>query len=272
MDKPEIMANIEPVRLGPDSKFKFKCHKDVKCFNQCCRDINIILTPYDIIKLKTRLGLSSEEFLALYTEPQILEKTDLPVVTLKLLDEEGSDPDRKACPFVREDGCLVYEDRPTTCRYYPLGVASLSHKEDSGEEEFYFFVHEPHCLGFEEEKAWTVSQWRRDQGVDIHDKINAEWTDLLVRKRTFPPSMQLTEQTKKMFFLVSYNIDKFREFVFESSFLSRYSVDDATVEKIKADEIALLKFGLKWLKWLLFKEGDFEMKTGTDAAGQGENT
>ncbi len=130
---PEIMANIEPVRLGPDSKFQFKCHKGVKCFTQCCRDINIILTPYDIIKLKTRLGVSSEEFLALYTEPQILEKTDLPVVTLKLLDEEGSDPDHKACPFVREDGCLVYEDRPTTCRYYPLGVASLSHKEDSGE-------------------------------------------------------------------------------------------------------------------------------------------
>jgi Fe-S-cluster containining protein len=271
MDKPEKMAKIEPVRLGPDSKFQFKCHKGVKCFNQCCRDINIILTPYDIIRLKTRLGISSEEFLALYTEPQILEKTDLPVVMLKLLDEEGSDPERKACPFVREDGCLVYVDRPTTCRYYPLGVASLSHKGDSDEDEFYFFVHEPHCLGFEEEKDWTVSEWRRDQGVDVHDKINAEWTDLLVRKRSFPPNMQLTEQTKKMFFLVSYNIDKFREFVFESSFLNRYSVDGATLEKIKADEIDLLQFGLKWLKWLLFKEGDFEMKTGADSAGQGEN-
>jgi len=271
MDKPEKMARIDPVRLGPDSKFQFKCHKGVKCFNQCCRDINIILTPYDIIRLKTRMGISSEEFLALYTEPQILEKTDLPVVMLKLLDEEGSDPERKACPFVREDGCLVYVDRPTTCRYYPLGVASLSHKGDSDEDEFYFFVHEPHCLGFEEEKNWTVSEWRRDQGVDVHDKINAEWTDLLVRKRSFPPNMQLTEQTKKMFFLASYNIDKFREFVFESSFLNRYSVDGATLEKIKADEIDLLKFGLKWLKWLLFKEGDFEMKTGPDSAGQGEN-
>ena len=264
MDKPENLAKIDPVRLGPDSKFQFKCHKGVKCFNQCCRDINIILTPYDIIRLKTRMGISSEEFLALYTEPQILEKTDLPVVMLKLLDEEGSDPERKACPFVREDGCLVYVDRPTTCRYYPLGVASLSHKGDSDEDEFYFFVHEPHCLGFEEEKNWTVSKWRRDQGVDVHDEINAEWTDLLVRKRSFPPNMQLTEQTKKMFFLASYNIDKFREFVFESSFLNRYSVDGATLEKIKADEIDLLKFGLKWLKWLLFKEGEFEMKTGAD--------
>jgi len=260
MEKTEKMANIEPVRLNADSEFQFKCHKGVKCFNQCCRDINIILTPYDIIRLKARLGLSSEEFLTLYTEPQILAKTDLPVVMLKLFDEEGADDGRKACPFVREDGCLVYVDRPTTCRYYPLGVGSLSHKEGSDEDEFYFFVHEPHCLGFEEEKDWTVSQWRRDQGVDVHDEINAEWTDLLVRKRSFPPNMQLTDQTKKMFFLVSYNIDKFRDFVFESSFLNRYSIDGATLEKIKADEIDLLKFGLKWLKWLLFKEGDFEMK------------
>jgi hypothetical protein len=65
-----------------------------------------------------------------------------------------------------------------------------------------------------------------------------------------------------MFFLVSYNLDKFREFVFESSFLDRYEVDESTLNPIKGDEIELLKFGLKWLKWLLFKEGDFKLKPG----------
>jgi hypothetical protein len=74
-----------------------------------------------------------------------------------------------------------------------------------------------------------------------------------------------------MFFLVSYNIDKFREFVFDSTFLQRYEVDASLSAAIKNDEIALLKFGLKWLKWLLFKEGDFKMKAGTHTAGQGEN-
>ena len=98
---------IQPLRLGPDSRFQFRCHKDVKCFTQCCRGINIILTPYDIIGLKSRLGLSSEEFLAVYTELQMLEKTDVPVVTLKLLDEEGAPADRKACPFVRPEGLLA---------------------------------------------------------------------------------------------------------------------------------------------------------------------
>jgi len=260
MSESERSADVEPVRLGPASRFKFKCHPGVECFTQCCRDINIILTPYDVIRLKNRLALSSDEFLALYTEPHMLEKTGLPVITLKFLPEEDKDSDGKLCPFVREKGCLVYDDRPTTCRYYPLGVASLSYKEDSEADEFYFFVHEPHCLGFNEDKLWTVKQWREDQGVDIHDDINAEWTDLVVRKRSFPPNLKLIEESKKMFFLVSYNIDKFKAFVFESSFLDRYDIDPETIEKIKENEVELLKFGLKWLKDVLFKEGSFKLK------------
>ncbi|MCP4111853.1 MAG: YkgJ family cysteine cluster protein [Desulfobacteraceae bacterium] len=253
MTTADKMASIDPVKVGPDSKFKFKCHKEVKCFTKCCRGINIVLTPYDIIRLKNRLELSAENFLALYTEPHMLEKTDLPVITLKLLNDEGADPENLPCPFVREDGCIVYEDRPTSCRYYPLGTASLSHKQGADDEDFYFFVNEPHCLGFEEEKEWTVHEWRKDQGVDIHDEINAEWTDLIVRKRSFPPNIKLSEQSKNMFFLASYNIDKFRDFVFESTFLERYDIDKETVEKIKKDEIELLKFGVTWLKSVLFQ-------------------
>ena len=249
MNDTDKSAGIVPQRFGPDNRFKFKCHPRVGCFTKCCRGINIILTPYDIIRLKNRLRLSSEKFLALYTTPQLLEKTDLPVVTLKLLDDELT-----SCPFVREDGCMVYEDRPTTCRYYPLGVASLSHREETADPEFYFFVNEPHCLGFESDTVWKIRDWRMDQGVDGHDDINAEWTDLIVRKRSFPANVKLTEKSKQLFFLASYNVDKFREFVFESSFLKRYPVDEKTIAAIKTDEIALLKFGLRWLKNILFKD------------------
>ncbi len=255
MQFPGKMANIEPVRFGPTDNFKFECHSKIDCFTKCCRGINIILTPYDIIRLKRRLSLPSNEFLAIYTTPQLLEKTDLPVVTLKLLDDE-----LQSCPFVREEGCIIYEDRPTTCRYYPLGVASLSHKDGADDNEFYFFVNEPHCKGFEENREWMVSEWRKDQGVDIHDEINAEWTDLVVRKRSFPANIKITEQSKKMFFLASYNIDGFKDFIFNSSFLDRYDIDQDTVAKIEKDETDLLKFGISWLKWLLFKEGNFTIK------------
>ena len=256
MTDQDNMAQIAPMRVGLKNRFKFKCHPGVSCFTKCCRGINIILTPYDVILLKNRLGLSSEEFLAIYTEPHIMEKTDLPVVTLKLLDDE-----QQSCPFVRDDGCIVYQDRPTTCRYYPLGVAALTHKEGADDEGFYFFVDEAHCRGFEEDQEWTVAEWRKDQGVDRHDDINAEWTDLVVRKRSFPANIKLTEQSKQMFFLASYNIDKFREFVFSSSFLERYDIDAATQEKIKTDEIELLNFGMRWLKFILYKIGDFKLKS-----------
>jgi Fe-S-cluster containining protein len=253
-------ARIEPVRLSYNSKFKFKCHPQVSCFTKCCRGINIILTPYDVIRLKTRLGLPSDEFLAIYTEPHLLEKTDLPVVTLKLLDD-----DQESCPFVRDEGCIIYEDRPTACRYYPLGVATLQHNEGADDQGFFFFVNEPHCKGFEEDCNWTVEEWRKDQEVDLRDEVNAEWTDLVVRKRSFPASIKLTDKAKEMFFMVSYNIDKFRRFVFESSFLQRIEVDQETQTRIKEDDVALLKFGVSWLKEILFDRHDPNQQAANSA-------
>lgn len=266
MSEKPSQADIPPVRLGKDSRFQFRCHPGVSCFTECCRGIQIVLTPYDIIRLKSRLGLTSEEFLAIYTEVHLMEKTDLPMVTLKLLDDE-----RQSCPFVREDGCIIYEDRPSTCRYYPLGVASLMHKEGADDEGFYFFVTESHCKGFEEEQQWTVAKWRQDQGVDLRDEINAEWTDLIVRKRSFPGVIGLSEKAKQLFFMVSYNIDKFRAFVFESSFLERYPLDAEKAENLRKDDVALLQFGLAWLKGILFKQADTvrDAAAGTQGGGAG---
>ena len=255
-------ANIPPVQLTENSRFQFKCHPGVPCFTQCCRGIDIMLTPYDVIRIKNRMGIPSEDFLALYTKPQLLETTDLPVITLKMMDDE-----QRSCPFVREDGCIIYEDRPTTCRYYPLGVATLSYKEQQ-EGGFYIFINEPHCKGFDEKDQWTVTEWRKNQGLDIHDEINGLWADLIVRKKSIPANVRLTEKTKKMFFTASYDMDGFRRFVFESSFLTLYDIDRKTLEEIRSDEIALLRFGFNWLKWLMFKEGDFQLNADSLAKRQ----
>lgn len=254
-------SEIPPEQMGLRSKFRFKCHKGVKCFTDCCRGIDIMLTPYDILTMRKKLDLSSEEFLAVFTTPQILEKADMPVVTLKLLDDE-----RNSCPFVEDkEGCAIYEDRPTTCRYYPLGVGSLSYSGEQGEkDEFFFTVKEAHCLGFEEDQEWTVAEWREDQGVDLRDEVNDGWLDLMVRKKSLPPSMQLSEQAKQMFFMVCYNIDKFKSFVFDSSFLDRYEIDEKRLEEIKGDDVKLLQFGFEWLKATFFNTGQeqFKVKEG----------
>ncbi len=248
-------SEIPPEQMSLKSRFKFKCHKGVKCFTDCCRGIDIMLTPYDILTMRKKLDLTSEEFLAVFTQPQILEKADMPVVTLKLLDDE-----RKSCPFVEDkEGCAIYEDRPTTCRYYPLGVGSLSYSGEQGKkDEFFFTVKEAHCLGFEEDREWTVAEWREDQGVNLRDEVNDGWLDLMVRKKSLPASMRLSEESKKIFFMVCYNIDKFKDFVFKSSFLTRYEISAQKIEEIKADEVKLLQFGFEWLNATFFqtaKEG-----------------
>ncbi|MBF0200915.1 MAG: YkgJ family cysteine cluster protein [Desulfamplus sp.] len=252
----EIKSEVIPEQLGNTSQFRFQCHKGVKCFTKCCRGIDIMLTPYDILTMKKRLDISSDEFLALYTDIRLLEKADMPVVTLKLLDD-----DQKSCPFVRdEEGCIIYEDRPSTCRYYPLGMGALSYAGQINDNDaFFFMVKESHCLGFQEEKTWSVADWREDQGVNVRDEVNAGWTDLIVKKKTIPASIKLTEKSKQLFFMVCYNIDKFKRFVFESSFLEKFSLDDDRIEAIRNDDVELLKFGFEWLKSLFFEEGNINI-------------
>ena len=247
---------IEPRKYTAESRFKFACHKGMECYTHCCRDLNIILTPYDIIRMKNRLGLTCDQFLAIYTKPEMLARTKLPVVTLKMLDD-----DKKSCPFITPDGCIIYEDRPLTCRYYPLGMAAFREQEiQPTGEDFYFMVRESHCLGFQADKEWTVSEWRKDQGVELYDDVNHSWMEFMIRKKSFGFQAELSEESRTMFFMLSSNVDKLKRFIFESSFLDKYHVKKDILEQIKSDEVALLRFGFDWLQSALFGADKVKLK------------
>jgi Fe-S-cluster containining protein len=247
---------IEPRKYTPDSRFQFACRKGMTCYTHCCSDLNIILTPYDIIRMKDRLGLTCDQFLAIYTKPEMLSRTKLPVVTMKMLDD-----DKKSCPFVTKEGCIIYEDRPLSCRYYPLGMAAFREQEiQPTGEDFYFMVRESHCLGFQEDKEWTVREWREDQGVDRYDEVNKGWMELMLRKKSFGLQAELSEEGRSMFFMVSSNVDKLRRFIFESSFLEKYDVEEDLLEQIRTDDVALVKFGFDWLQSALFGADKVKLK------------
>lgn len=241
-------SNILPRKLTYDSHLKFSCHPGVPCFTACCHNIKIILTPYDILVLRKRLDLPAHEFITQYTQPTYLEKTDMPGVQIKLREDTGG------CPFVTPEGCTVYSDRPSACRYYPVGMADFHEggKEDAEEEKFFFIVKEPHCKGFEEDKEWTVREWRQDQGVDLRDEMNKEWLRLIMRRKSFGHQASLSEAAKRMFFMASTDLDSFRSFIFESSFLDTYEVDDKTLQEIKEDDEALMHFSFRYLANTLF--------------------
>ena len=249
-------VGVEPRKYTLDSKFTFACQKGMKCYTHCCSDLNIILTPYDILRMKNRLGLTCDQFLAVYTKPEMLVRTKLPVVRMQMLDDE-----QKSCPFVTPEGCAIYEDRPLSCRYYPLGMASFREQEiQPFGEDFYVMVREAHCLGFESDKEWTVKEWRKDQGVEPYDEINKGWMEFMLRKKSFGFQAELSEQSRAMFFMVSSNVDRLKRFIFESSFLDKYDVTKETLEQIQTDEIALLKFGFDWLQSALFGADKVKLK------------
>lgn len=250
------MKFVEPTERKLDSKFKFRCHKGISCFNKCCRHTDILLTPYDILRIKKRLGISSGEFLKKYTYTHIDEKSSHPYAVLKMMDDsEGK------CPFVTPGGCSIYEDRPTNCRYFPVGQGLMIKELEKGStnEEFYFFIREPNCLGYQEDKEWTIETWRIDQGVDLYDKMNREWKEIQLR-RDNPGQPKLDPKKQPLIYMASYDVDEFRKFIFKSRFLDILDIDKEEVEKIKTDEIALMKFGFRYLKYILMLEETLKVK------------
>lgn len=251
-------SNILPAKYTLDSKLKFRCHPGVSCFTQCCANIKIVLTPYDILQIRKSLdNMPAHEFLLAYTEPTYLEKTDLPGVCIKL-DKKGR------CPFIisKTEGCRIYANRPTACRYYPVGMANFHEgaQENQRAEEFYFVVKEPHCKGFEEDREWTIRDWRQDQGADLRDRMNKGWMEIVMRRKSFGYQATMSEQAKRMFFMASTDLDQFRRFVLESSFLDTYEVDDKTLEKIKEDDIEMMHFAVKFLASSMFGTEDIKIK------------
>jgi len=250
-------SNILPTKYTLDSEIKFRCHPGVSCFTDCCGGIKIILTPYDILQIRKRLDMSAAEFLHTYTEPTYLEKTDFPGVAIKLTDEQR-------CPFIKskKEGCMIYSDRPTACRYYPVGMANFHEgaQENQAAEAFYFVVKEPHCKGFEEDKTWTVREWREDQGVDLRDKMNKGWMEIVMRRKSFGYQATLSEQAKRMFFMASTDLDQFRSFIFDSSFVDTYDVDQETLDKIRDDDVELMLFSYKLMASMLFGTNDVKVR------------
>jgi uncharacterized protein len=248
-DMPQEVRNIlNPVQLKGEDKLKFSCHPGISCFNVCCSNIEIILTPYDILRLRKRLKISSKLFLYNYATPTTLAKGQLPVPIMRMDEKSGR------CPFNSDDGCSVYEDRPVTCRYYPIGMA-LMHKQDTkGEEEFYFLIKEDFCKGHNEEKEWTVFKWRKDQGSDGYDLQNRGWMELILKRRSAGDSVKTAVQLSDFFYMASTDPEGFRKFVFESSFLKRYEVDEETQKSLRKDDQFMTEFSFAWLRTVLFGE------------------
>jgi len=239
-------AHTEKLRISLDGKFKFSCHKDLACYNTCCRDVNIFLTPYDVLRMRRATGLSSGEFLREYTVA-LLGEEGIPLVVLRMKEDED-----KTCRFVAGDGCGIYLDRPWSCRMYPVFPVS------SKEEEF-LIEQKSKCLGVREEKQWTPKEWKKDQDIEIYDKMNESYKEI-THHDYFQDGNKLDSGKTKLLYTACYDLDQFRKFLFNSRFFDIYDVADETIEKLRNDEEELLIFGYRWVRFSLFSEDTLKLK------------
>jgi uncharacterized protein len=249
-------------RLGLDDAITFRCDPSRACFNSCCRDVSILLTPYDVLRMKRALGLDSSEFLERYALVMQSEEKEIPVVFLKMKEEDS------LCPFVGESGCRVYGHRPWACRMYPLGMAEPQMPEASA-RRFYFVLREELCQGHSGE-ARRIRDWIAEQGVEPYEAIQGAFQQLMYHPG-WKQAETLTPSKLAMYFMACYDLDKFRRFIFETRFLEMFDVDETRLEAMRTEDEALLEFAFDWLAFTLFHEKTMRLTKSAelraDAAG-----
>ena len=232
--------------LSLQDTFRFSCSPDVPCFNACCRDLNQFLTPYDILRLKNHFGLSSGEFLEQYTSQHTGPESGLPVVTLRPKNNHD-----RMCPSVSPGGCTVYENRPSSCRTYPL-VRALSRSRQTGEiTEQFMVLREPHCLGFKEGQIQTARHWINEQEIAAYNEINDQMMQIIsLKNRLMPGPLDL--KSRHLFYLALYDLDNFRSQIKINGLPDNFDIDSPTIDKAREEDVALLEISMRWVKKVLF--------------------
>ena len=248
--------------LKPEDVIRFNCNEKLDCYTRCCRDITIFLTPYDVLRMKNALQMSSGDFLADYTTT-LIGDIGLPVVVLKMQDD-----DKKSCPFVRSSGCMIYPDRPWACRIYPLQPESTPITEKAG-KAYYSVMEIPFCIGLKADRTLTLKAYIEEQEIPVYIEMEALFKKISTDERLLKEKIT-NKKILDMYYMACYDLDRFRRFVFESTFLDRFDIEPQTIEEIKSDDVALYRFAIQWLEYGLLAQDVMKVKPDVMAAKKQE--
>ena len=81
----------------------------------------------------------------------------------------------------------------------------------------------PRCLGTMEQKRWKIRDWQDDQGALPYIKANDSMLDIVFHPKKDRKKPLDARQLQKVM-VACYNLDVFREFVFNTGFLKLYEV------------------------------------------------
>jgi hypothetical protein len=242
--RPEPQAG-SPRPFGAQEPFAFACTPGIACFNDCCRDLNQFLTPYDALRLARGMGLAPGDFLARFTRRHAGPGSGLPVVTLV-----PGDPPGFACPFVTAAGCRVYPDRPSSCRTYPLMRVARRCRATGAISAEFLLLREPHCRGFGGGRAQTARDWEAAQGLADYNAENDRLLEVISLKNRLRPGPLPPDLFEKVY-TAFYALDGFRGQLRDARLEGVAALAPQTVEAALGNDLTLLRLGVEWVKGLL---------------------
>ncbi|KIX15604.1 YkgJ family cysteine cluster protein [Dethiosulfatarculus sandiegensis] len=236
----------EKKALTLEDHFCFACHSGLECYTSCCRDVNIFLTPNDVIRMKTALEMTSTEFLKKYTDVVVVPDRHLPLVQLRMNTE-----DNNKCFFVRPHGCLIYAHRPWACRMFPL--------DEAGAGGFSVIATGDRCHGLVKGDDWQVKSWLKDQGATQSKESDGSYDALAAHE--FMRKLDIeNQQILNMIITALYDVDGFRKLIFESSFLDKFELDQERIDICRTEDVAMLDLGFDWVKFGLLGQKTLTVK------------
>ncbi len=241
----ESEQQLEGTRLSADEAFNFSCHPGLPCFNSCCRDKRLPLLPYDVLRLRRGLEMTSDQVLERFAVMERDPESGWPALRLSL-DDDGR------CPLLGPYGCTVYAHRPTCCRIYPLARA-VRQRPDGGVDEVFLRPATTGCKGWDEAHPQTIERWLQEQGLAEYQQANNRLLSFLLHPRAGRP-MELDDRRVQGVILGLYNLDVFRLMVSPEAFAARFDLEPAEIEAALASDEALLELGQRWLTAQFFGE------------------
>jgi len=227
-------------RIERGESFSFRCHCAVRCFTDCCRELELELTPYDVLRLRHATGLDSSELHRRYIIEEPCPDNGFPRFYLTMVDDGSA-----SCVFVTKDGCSIYRDRPGACRTYPLGRGVS--RSAAGVSEQFILLKEPHCKGFEESTAQTVESFMDSQELEPYNRFNDMLTEI-TQYVPAPGGAQLSDNHRRLYKLALFDIDLFR-----AGLRARHEKAPlGAMEQILDDDEALLEYGITFVRKVIF--------------------
>ncbi|MDH3348838.1 MAG: YkgJ family cysteine cluster protein [Desulfobulbaceae bacterium] len=234
-------------RVEAGEEFTFSCHPGVSCFTECCRELDLVLTPYDVLRLKNHFKTHSGAFLERYVIIEWDEQALFPLCYLTMVDDG-----KASCVFVTPKGCSVYENRPGACRAYPVG-RGVSRTQEGNITESFVLVEEPHCQGFQEKTEQTIGGYFKDQELERYNIFNDKVLEIHQHqkiKQGFRPSKEQLDQ----YILALYNLDQFRVEMEKGRFSMKRPLTEEEQKGVAGDDELLLELGIRWIRGVLFDE------------------